>query len=322
MNESHGFGLSPERSTYRVKFFGWGRRMAGRYLIIGTSGFISRRLWSALGSGQSVGTYHSRPVPGAVAFDATTMRLADAVLRKERGFTHAFILHGVTGIDECARDPRATAEVNVAGTKRVIDDLLDAGIVPVFASSDAVFEGSRGPWSEGDPTNPVLTYGRQKVEVERYLLAASPRALIVRPGKVVEPVIDGWMSCLSAAAEIRCATDQVLSPVAVDDAVRALIRLAEGAHSGIFHVAGPRAMTRLELLQMLIAQRADWARARVVECSLRDFDFVEPRPLDCSMSADKLNRVLGGPLKDMEDVCRLAARAFVPQQVRAHGGSR
>ena len=119
-----------------------------RYLILGASGFIGAHLYAALGPARAVATYHKTPVPGALHFDATRMRLRDSILGGTHNFTHAFLLHGVTNIDQCARDPDLAYAVNVTGHKRVIDDLLAAHIVPVFASSDAVFDGTHGLWTE------------------------------------------------------------------------------------------------------------------------------------------------------------------------------
>jgi len=291
--------------------------MAPRYLIIGASGFIGARLYAVLGRTHALATYHNRPVPGAFAFDAGRMRLADAVLKQHRGLTHAYILHGETNIDKCAGDPRGTAEINVAGTKRVIDDLLEHGVTPVFASSDAVFDGSRGLWTEEDPVNPILTYGRQKAEVERYLLEKTGAGLVLRLAKVVatapsaNDMLSEWFNRLESGTEIRCARDQVLSPLAVDDAVTAFTRLAESGRSGVFHVCGPRPITRLDLLQLLVKEIRCYRelQPKITPCGLRDFNFSEPRPLDASMSPRKLYAALGRHFDDPREICRKAAAA-------------
>ena len=296
--------------------------MAPRYLIIGASGLVGGHLYSTLGPGNAVATCHRKPVAGAVAFDAVEMRLADTVLKQHRGFTHAFVFHGVTGIDACARDPQGTARVNVASACAVIDDLVARGIVPVFASSDAVFDGTRGMWTEDDPVNPVLTYGRHKVEVERYLAARSAPSLVVRLAKVVSSapgaggLVNEWLDQLERDDEIRCAADQIFSPADVGDVVRALIRLAEGRLTGVFHVCGPRPLSRLEFLRTVAdeARRYRPVPARIVPCSIRDFNFAEPRPLDASMSPRKLYGALGGGFDDMSVVCARAAAKRYTQE--------
>ncbi|HVS26492.1 MAG TPA: sugar nucleotide-binding protein [Burkholderiales bacterium] len=291
--------------------------MTPRYLIIGASGFIGSRLFSFLGPDNAVATYCTRRVAGGVFFDAASMRLADAVLKQHNGLTHAFIFHGITNIDACARDPQGTERVNVTSVLAVIDDLIKHGIVPVFASSDAVFDGTRGMWTEEDPVNPILTYGRHKAQVERYLQKKSSPWLVARLAKVTgagpgqADILSDWMDKLESGAEIRCARDQVFSPLGVDDAIDAMLGLAEGGHSGIFHVCGSRPVTRLQLLQMLIEEIDKYRelRARIIPCSIRDFEFAESRPFDTSMSPCKLYANLGRSFDDPREVCRKAAAA-------------
>ena len=300
--------------------------MAERYLIIGASGFVGKHLHAALGQANVIATYNRTQVAGGIAFDAASMRLIDMVLKKHRGLTHAFILHGVTSIDICARDPTGTARVNVAATQRVIDDLLKHDITPVYASSDAVFDGSRGLWSEEDPVNPILTYGRQKAEIERYLLDGAPSGLVLRLAKVVSvapganDLLGGWLTALEGGHAIRCASDQIFSPVTADDAVDAFVRLVQGRYAGVVHVCGPRPVTRLQLLQMLLeeAHRHRELPARILSCSIRDFkEFAEPRPFDTSMSPRKLYAALGRCFDDERETCRRLASARYAQRSAA-----
>jgi dTDP-4-dehydrorhamnose reductase len=295
--------------------------MAPRYLIIGASGFVGSRLYAILGRGNAVATFNRKPVHGGVAFDARSMRLADTVLKQHRGLTHAYILHGVTGIDDCANDPSGTAEVNVAGTKRVIDDLLEHGVTPVFASSDAVFDGSRGLWTEEDLTHPFLEYGRQKLDVERYLAARTKKMLILRLSKVIGTrpgancMLDDWPNKVETGEPILCARDQVLSPISIDDTIEAFIRLAERGHTGVFNVCGPAPVTRLNFLETFIEEVSRYreVEARPVPRSLHDLKLEmhwrEARPADCSLSPRKLHATLRRYFDDPREICRKAAAA-------------
>ena len=77
-------------------------------------------------------------------------------------------------------------------------------------------------------SDPVLTYGRHKAEIEEYLSAQSLPSLIVRLPKVVAAergsteLLGTWMNQLESDVAIRCADDQIFSPVAIDDVVSGL----------------------------------------------------------------------------------------------------
>jgi dTDP-4-dehydrorhamnose reductase len=124
-------------------------------------------------------------------------------------------------------------------------------------------------------------------------------------------MVGEWFNRLESGTEIRCARDQVLSPLAVDDAVTEFIRLAESGRSGVFHVCGPRPITRLDLLQLLVKEITCYRelQPKITPCSLRDFNFAEPRPLDTSMSPRKLYAALGRHFDDPREICRKAAAA-------------
>ena len=300
--------------------------MHPRYLILGGSGFLGRSLHALLGAGDAIATYKQTPIAGGIHFDASEHSLATRILTAYPSLTHAFIFMGITNLDACARDPAGSARINVDAIKEVIAQLRDAGITPVFASSDAVFDGSRGGWAEEDPVCPVLTYGRQKAAVEAVLLADARPSLIVRLPKIIatfpgaHDMLDGWMSALEAGAEIRCAHDQILSPVDVDEAVRALDGLVKSRASGVFHFAAPQAVSRLALLEMLVheVQRYRAIAPRITRCSIRDFAFAEARPLDGSMSAAKLELQTGFRFPQVQRICaRAAARRYAVEQTAA-----
>ena len=247
------------------------------------------------------------------------MRLVDMFLRRGHGISHAFLLHGITKIDECARSPAGTAKINVDSTIRMIDDLLAAGVTPIFASSDAVFDGRRGLWREEDPVNPILTYGRQKVAVEQYLLTKKVPWIVARLSKVVAIDLDRhslfaeWIKAIDAGETIWCASDQIFSPTYIEDVVTALILLAEGNFAGILHVCGSDAISRLELLTLLTREirRYREIKAHIIPCSIKDLPFPEVRPLNTSMSPKKLYKTTGTAFNSMESVCeRLAHQRY------------
>ena len=285
-------------------------------LVIGASGVVGRAVLQR-GGRQALGTYHVRPFSGGVRFNAEEDRLHDLLTAIDRPFTHAILLFGIVRIEECAADPSRTSEINVAAMRRAIDDDVARGIVPVFISSDYVFDGSRGHWRESDMPNPNTAYGRQKAEAEDYLRTRNGRWLIIRLSKIVDAApgnhnpLGEWVGQIKAGARIRCATDQVFSPMHVDDAAALTLRLAAAGETGIWHVAG-KAFSRLRLLETLVAavRAAAPQTAPMIEpCRLHDLPFRERRPLDTSLATEKLRARFAFDEIAMEDLCRELAIA-------------
>jgi dTDP-4-dehydrorhamnose reductase len=283
-----------------------------RAIVVGASGFVGRALLAGLGPERGVGTFHHHLSPGGVPFDATTERLRVLLARLPGTFTHAIFLHGIIDVERCAADPTGTARVNVEGLSRMIDDALGAGLVPIFSSSDYVFDGARGGYREADPPSPCTEYGRQKLAVEQYLAAVSEPWLVIRLSRVVgtargtHSVLGPWIDDLRAGGKMRLAVDQRFSPADVRDVAGAWVRLMETGATGLFHLAGPQAYSRMALLQLLRhhLMRVDPGIATELEpCSLHDLPFRERRPPDTSLIIDKLQSRLGWPFRRMDDVC-------------------
>jgi dTDP-4-dehydrorhamnose reductase len=269
--------------------------------------------------GDCVGTFLSRPVANSVRFDVAVERLADRLLLRGHGFTHAVLAQGVTKLGECALMPEKSAAANVFGPMRAIDDLLDAGVHPIFLSSDAVFDGTGGPRAEEAPPHPLLSYGRQKLAVEEYLRAKTEGWTILRLCRVVASFVDernllsAWLDSIVRSEPIFCATDQILSPLDVDDVVRLVDLFVRTEANGLYHVASSETITRHELLMELLKQVPASYRSRAIikPCRLRDISTPERLPLNCSLNSDKLRALCGFQFNPMETICsRLCRNAF------------
>ena len=285
-------------------------------LLLGASGILGSELVALSGTAHVVATHLARAKPWSVHFDATTTDVSTLWANKSAPPRAAVVMLGVTAIDACARDPAATALVNVQGAIRVIDRLLECGVVPVFVSSDGVFDGSRSWWSEEDQPTPILEYGRQKCAVERHL-ACRDQGIVVRLPKLIEDgpadrgFLPGWIQALGQPQAMLCATDQYFTPASARDAAAAILGLVDSGARGVFHVAGPQRLSRRELLAHVADEYSRFARpqAPIIDCLLGDVPVFERRPLDTSMRSSRLAALAGHPLRDAATVARAAVRA-------------
>jgi dTDP-4-dehydrorhamnose reductase len=286
------------------------------YLVLGGSGFLGKHMMRILGS-RGIGTYASKPFTGGIRFDAPQNQLSDVAGRLPNDLTHVFILHGAINPDLCAREPERTHAINVASTVALIKEIHSMGLTPVYMSTDYVFDGTRGNRTEDEPVSPTTNYGRQKAEVEAWLSQTGHPHLICRASKIVSgetdthSVIGQWVMDIKAGKTLRCADDQIFSPAHADDVASAMIKLADGAHTGIFHVAGPRAYSRYELARLFVNNiKTVDANTRIdlSACKLAEIPFAESRPLDTSLSTIKLASTIAQPFLPMEVICRDVAQ--------------
>jgi dTDP-4-dehydrorhamnose reductase len=290
-----------------------------KLLILGASGFIGSHLIQAWQRRPLLATYMTRPISGGVFFDVSRERLKNRLLRTGHGFTHAVLAQGMSKLEACARMRATAAAINVTGTLRAIDDLLDAGVHPIFLSSDAVFDGSPGLRTEVDEPRPILSYGRDKRDVEAHLSAQAGPWTILRLTKVIAGSTDyrnplsQWLTAIERGQPIRCAVDQVLTPVGVDYVTKAILFFIATSTQGLFHISGSDVVTRHALLQRLLAQMPPAAcrRAIVQRCSLDEFETFEKLPLNCALSNAKFVVLSGMMPRPIDELCaELCAGVF------------
>lgn len=268
---------------------------APEVLIVGTSRNVGRYLVEALG-GRAVPTFHRTPVPGGVRLDVLEDRI-EPILDAFPSVNTAVLLFGETNPDRCIADPVGSQRLNVDATLRIAATLDQRGVRVVFFSSQFIFDGTRGGYTEEDPPSPILLYGKQKVEVETHLLAHVSNPLILRLSKAVGDrpgdgtLFPNWLEQLAGGPKrLRCATDQIQTPVFIPDIVRAVEGAIDHGLSGVYHLAGPDSLARTELLGLLLEewQARGGAPVEIEPCGINDFDLPEPRPLDVSMDSSRL----------------------------------
>ncbi len=296
--------------------------MAHSFLVFGGSSFVGRHLFETQNTADSiVATYCANPFPGMVEFDSHRDRV-DALINPGDDIEHAVLLLGDTQPDSCFADPVRSQRLNVESIINLLDQLFELNIRPVFASSEFVFDGDNGGYVETDEAEPILLYGAQKLEVERYIENHCDDFTILRLAKIYGftpgdgTLFTGMLEMVQARAEAPCATDQRFSPVWVGDVVSAVMASMNDRLTGTYHVAGPVGLSRMELLELLLAEarlHRDLAFSPK-PCSIHDFDLPEKRPLDVSMRADKLVDASGIALMHPGEACRrICNDAFADQ---------
>ena len=284
---------------------------------------MGRRLFSRLGPERAVATYNTTPIEHGVYFDALSMQVTDIVDKKDV-FSHALILLGNTKPDSCAKDLEQSTYLNVSRTQLIIDQLRTLGIVPVFTSSEVVFDGEKGNYVETDPVHPLLAYGVQKVQIEEYLQETCPDFVVVRLARVFGSrrgdgtLFIDWLEQIEQNLDIRCAYNHIFSPIHIDEVVEALIQLMQRNCRGIFHLSNKYPYRRIDMLNLLIESYREYRSydGRVIECSLHDFPVMERRALNVSLRPDKIIRATGIEILSVETWCKIITHNWFQTGIR------
>ena len=165
---------------------------------------------------------------------------------------------GFTWVDGCERDPARAYSSNLEQPLNLARAAPKVGARFVYFSTDYVFDGRGGPYTEDSPTHPLSVYGHAKRDAELALAdAMGGRQLTVRTSWVFGPERQGknfayqLLRNLAEGKPTVCPSDQVSSPSYAPDVAAAVVRLVEEDVSGMIHVAGPEVIDRVEFARAI-----------------------------------------------------------------------
>ncbi|WP_369142218.1 NAD(P)-dependent oxidoreductase [Streptomyces sp. R44] len=240
-------------------------------LIVGGSGYLGAeiaRQGSSAGR-DTAATFHSRPgeAPG-VSWHRLDLRDPTSL----HSVLDAVKPRAVVNASSGGADWAVTAE----GGMHLARVAARRGIRLVHVSSDAVFSGRRDLYDETCLPDPATPYGAAKATAETAVRLLGTDAVVARTSLIVgdgrsdherlvhDLVAGRWRGALF--------TDDVRCPVHVRDLAAALWEITTSDRTGVFHLAGPDAVTRHEL-GMLIARRDGLDASRLATGRRADTDL-------------------------------------------------
>jgi dTDP-4-dehydrorhamnose reductase len=272
-----------------------------RFLILGASGFLGGHLWKLFTERQCevVGTQSRTLSPQLVHFNLAQDRVLNSVPKGFFTGENCCVVHaaGFGSPDQCARQQELSRLVNVQAVQQVVEDLAPFSVRHIYLSSSYVFDGQTGRYRECDPCQAICEYGRQKVDMERYLLDRAHTALILRLDKVVgeDPgerhLFAEWYNHLKQGRQIRCIREQTLSPVDVNDVAMFVWEACRKELHGVFHVSGTERVERAALAYQF--QQAISQPGSIIEEDAENFLFADPRPLHSDLDGRALREATG-----------------------------
>ena len=193
------------------------------------------------------------PIRGRYEHVVCDVSNGTALTRELERFRPDVIIHtaALTDVDGCESRRDDAYRINVEGTGNVVDVCRRCGIKLIHISTDYVFDGKAGPYSETDAPHPINVYGRTKLESEELVTRALDRYVIARSMVLYGYYRAGrlnyvtWLvDALRRKEPVRIVDDQVGTPTLADDLAQALILIDKRDVRGLFHTAGNDCLTR------------------------------------------------------------------------------
>ncbi len=223
------------------------------------------------------------------------------------------IIHtsAMADIDECEKYPDLAWKVNVELTRLLLNSAEKVSCRFIYCSTDTVFDGTKGMYTEKETPIPVNHYAKTKVQAEQEVSRTKIPYVIARLSLVMGfPVLGVGNSFLARMQKriqegkpVPMPEDEYRTPIDVITVGRALIELAQTSFEGIIHLAGNERISRYNMAK-IIAREMSWDETLIHPHVITD-TLRAPRPKDASLNNTFAKTILKTPFYDVSGGMKL-----------------
>ncbi|MBK7228220.1 MAG: dTDP-4-dehydrorhamnose reductase [Ignavibacteriales bacterium] len=276
-----------------------------RILVVGANGMLGQRVLELYSSNNDFELL-ATSVEDKLVFENIDYVQSDISNRNEikkaiYDFCPDFIINAAayTNVDKSESERELTWKINVKGVEYLSDAarVLDSHLIHI--STDYIFDGKDGPYTENDIPNPLGYYARTKLASENTLKISGSRNTILRTNvlygtaKFSRPDFVKWVvDSLRAKKEIRIVDDQINNPTFIDDLVQGINKVVELRKEGIYNIGGDEFLSRYDFT-IMIAEFFKLDKSLIKRIKTEDLNQPARRPLKSGLITIKAQSELG-----------------------------
>jgi dTDP-4-dehydrorhamnose reductase len=230
----------------------------------------------------------------------------------------------LANLEACETDPKLAWRLNAEVPVDFARETEKKGIYFIHISTDAVFDGQKGNYSEEDDPHPLSIYARSKLDGEQAVLRENPQAVIARV------VFYGWslrgtrslgeffFNNLSMGRQVKGFTDVIFCPLEVSQLTDLLRVFIHKRLSGVYHTVSSEYWSKYDF-GMAIARKFNFDQNLLQPASWVDGDLKATRSPNLTLNTQKLSKVIGMDLPGLSDGIDHFYKAYqqgFPQRLR------
>ena len=223
---------------------------------------------------------------------------------------------GYSNIDFCELNKSDAEMLHVEVTEKICKICENIGTKQIFLSSDYVFDGEKGNYSETDVPNPVNYYGLSKLKAEQLILK-NPINTVIRTSVIYDwdyraRFFNSVIKNLQNNQEINATTDVYNSVTFLDNLVESIFKVITLNQNGIFHVVDSTCVNRFEFAE-IIAKIFRLDKNLIKTVSVQDEPKnIAKRPKNACLDNSKAKKELGLGFNTIEEGVR---KVFMKSQL-------
>ena len=279
-------------------------------LLTGSSGFLGSNTQLFLrGRAETIGLARRPPIGTPLGpYVTVDLRNQKETVKSVREFKPDVILHiaAIAGHETAAKDPQQAYAVNVEMTRVLSELACDLESQMVYFSTDALFSGSTGSYSECDPVAPFSYYGETKAEGEEAVRDAISNHLIVRTNFFGwsetgdKSILEFFVNSLRAGRSVSGYPDFVVTSIYVTQLIDVVWDLIRSRQLGTFNVASGDALSKYDF-GLHVADAFDLDRGLIAPQQSTHHESGISRSRNLSLKTDKVSAALQREMPTQRD---------------------
>ena len=276
-----------------------------RIFIVGANGMLGQRTIDFYSSDKNVQLFacsiEENPFFDNVDYLSCNITERDKIKKVVYNFMPDVIINAAayTNVDLSETERETAWKINVKGVEHLAETarVIDAQIIHI--SSDYIFDGKRGPYSENDKPNPLGYYGRTKLASENVLKISGALYTILRTNvlygvasKSKADFVEWLIDTVTSGKPVRIVDDQVSNPTFIDDLVQAISKVIEFRKHGVYNIGGKEFLSRYEFTK-IIADYFNLDKSLITPIKTKELNQAARRPLESGLITLKAEAELG-----------------------------
>lgn len=227
--------------------------------------------------------------------------------------THIIHTAAITNVDYCELNPEECNEVNYLASMKLFKAAQTINAHFQLLSTDFVFDGQKGNYSEEDKVGPLSVYAESKVNAEYGLIRddysnwSIVRTIIVygTGNNLSRSNIICWAKeALSKGQEMNIVDDQFRAPTWADDLAWACIQICKLNKTGKFNISGPETLSIYSIVER-VAKYFNFSTDKLKKSSSKTLNQPAKRPPQTGFDLTKARKELGYNPKTIEETLDL-----------------
>lgn len=276
-----------------------------RIFVVGANGMLGQRIIQFYNSNKNVQLFacsiEENPLFNNVDYLCCNITERDKIKQAVYNFMPDVILNtaAYTNVDLSETERETAWNINVKGVEYLSESarVIDAHLIHI--SSDYIFDGKNGPYSEDDKPNPLGYYGRTKLASENALKISGSIYTILRTNvlygvasKSKADFVEWLIDTVNSGQPVRIVDDQISNPTFIDDLIQAISKVIEFRKLGVYNIGGKEFLSRYEFTE-IIAEYFNLDKSLITPIKTKQLNQAARRPLKSGLITLKAEAELG-----------------------------